>query len=114
MTTLEKAKKIAKLLDDKKGKDITILDITAATSVGDYFVIAGATSAPQINALVDEVEDKMAQDGVKVLHKEGMNTATWVLMDFGDVVVHVFHEETREFYGIERLWSDAPKIEFTV
>ena len=114
MTTLEKARKIAKLLDDKKGKDITILDITAATSVGDYFVIASATSAPQINALVDEVEDKMAQDGVKVLHKEGARTATWVLMDFGDVIVHVFHEETREFYGIERLWSDAPKIEFEV
>jgi len=114
MNSLETAKKIATLLDDKKGKDITILDITEATSLGDYFIIVSATSTPQINALVDEVDEKMKLDGVKLMHKEGSNASMWVLMDFGDIILHVFHEETREFYGIERLWSDAPKIEFAV
>ena len=112
MNSLEKAKKIADFLDNKKGKDITILDISHVTNIGDYFVIASGSSTPQINALVDEVEDKMREAGEKVGHIEGYNTATWVLMDYGDVLAHIFHEETRDFYGIERLWTDAGKIDF--
>lgn len=112
MTAIEKAKRIAQLFDSKKGKDITVLDITNVTSLGDYFVIASGLSAPQINALTDEVDAKMLEAGERALHIEGNKSATWVLMDYGDVVVHIFHQETRDFYGIERLWSDASKIEF--
>ena len=112
MTSIEKAKMIANLLDDKKGKDITILDVSGATNIGDCFVIASGSSAPQITALADEVTDKMSEAGEQPLHIEGNRSATWVLINFGDVIVHVFHEETRAFYGIERLWTDAPKVEW--
>lgn len=113
MDQLEKAKLIARCLDDKKGRDITILDIGSVSSLGDYFVIASGGSAPQLKAMADEVLEKMAEVGAHPLHVEGYNAATWILMDFGDVIAHIFHQETRDFYGIERLWTDAKQIPFT-
>ena len=113
MEQKELALKIASLLDNKKGKEITILEIGPLSNLGDYFVIASGSSAPQIQAMVGEVEEKLAKEGCFPRHKEGVTAANWVLMDYGDVIVHVFHQETREFYGIERLWADAPKVAFT-
>ncbi len=110
MQQLEKAMKIAACLDNKKGQDITVLDIGKVTTLGDYFVIASGGSAPQIKALADEVLEKLAEAGEHPIHIEGYNAATWILLDYGDVIVHIFHRETRDFYGIERLWTDAEPV----
>lgn len=112
MQQLEKAVKIAGYLDSKKGQDITILDIGKVTILGDYFVIASGNSTPQIKAMADEVIEKMAEAGQHPNHIEGYQTATWILLDYGDVIVHIFHHETRDFYGIERLWTDAQEVPF--
>ena len=110
MQPFEKAALIAKCIDDKKGKKIQVLQVGELTSIADYFVIASATSSTQVKAIADEVEEKLRTQGEAPIHMEGFNSATWVLIDYADVVVHVFMEETREFYGIERLWADAKEI----
>ena len=110
MQAIEKAKKIVKCLDDKKGRRITLLEVGELTSISDYFVIASGGSATQVKAMADEVTDKMAEAGLTPVHIEGYHVASWILLDYGDVVVHIFLEETREFYDIERLWIDAKQI----
>ncbi len=110
MQPFEKAALIAQCIDDKKGKKIQVLQVGELTSVADYFVIASATSSTQVKAIADEVEEKLKLQGEEPMHIEGFHSATWVLLDYADVVVHVFMEETREFYGIERLWADAKEI----
>lgn len=107
MTSLEKAQIAAKALDDKKATNIEILDVSKQTSLGDYFVVASCQSTVQVRACVDEVEEKLDERGIVVLHKEGYSSGSWILMDYGDVVVHVMQQEVREFYGIERLWDEA-------
>ena len=111
MQALEKAKKIAECLDNKKGRRITVLEVGELTSISDYFVIASGGSAAQVKAMADEVEEKLREAGFAPVHMEGYQVATWILLDYSDVVVHIFLEETREFYDIERLWTDAKKIE---
>lgn len=111
MQALEKAKKIAECLDNKKGRRITVLEVGELTSISDYFVIASGGSAAQVKAMADEVEEKLREVGFAPVHMEGYQVATWILLDYSDVVVHIFLEETREFYDIERLWTDAKKIE---
>ncbi|MCX7715260.1 MAG: ribosome silencing factor [Clostridia bacterium] len=110
MEIIEKAKKIAELLDNKKAKDVEILDIKELTTLADYFVICSCGSAVQMRACGDEIEEKLGELGFLPAHVEGYNSGTWILMDYGDVVVHIFLEETRRFYDIERLWTDANKI----
>jgi ribosome-associated protein len=105
MTALEKAKAAMKALDDKKASNIEIIDVSEQTSLGDYFVIASCQSTVQVRACIDEVEEQLDKEGISVLHKEGYSTGSWVLMDYGDVIVHVMQQEMREFYGIERLWD---------
>ena len=107
MTSLEKANAVVKALEDKKAGNIELLDVSAQTSLGDYFVIASCQSTVQVRACADEVEEQLDKAGIVVLHKEGYSTGSWILMDYGDVVVHVMQQEIREFYGIERLWDDA-------
>lgn len=107
MTAQEKANAIKAALEDKKASNIEILNVSEQTSLGEYFVIASCQSTVQVRACVDEVEEQLDKIGVIVLHKEGYSTGSWILMDYGDVVVHVMQQETREFYGIERLWDDA-------
>ncbi|SFU93988.1 ribosome silencing factor [Alicyclobacillus macrosporangiidus] len=97
---------------DKKAKDIVVLDIHDLTPVADYFVICSANSGTQVEAVARAVTDKMAQLGVPCRGTEGMDEARWVLLDFGDVVVHVFRPEEREFYHLERLWGDARQVPF--
>ena len=104
-------KKIVKILDDKKGIDIKVLDIRELTTMADYFVICSGTSSPHIKALSDELDEKLSEEGIDFLGKEGFQTANWVLMDYDSVIVHIFNEETREFYSIENLWADAKDVD---
>lgn len=101
------AQKIVEILEGKKAKDVKSLDISEITIITDYFVICSGTSSTHIKALADEVEEKMKEMNVELLRKEGYASARWILLDFNDVVVHIFHEEEREFYNLERLWSDG-------
>lgn len=100
--------KISKILEDKKAKDIKTIDIRDITILADYFVICSGTSTTHIKSLSDEVETKLEEEGIHLAaNKEGYNSARWILMDYGSVIVHIFHEEDREFYNLERLWSDG-------
>lgn len=97
-------------LDEKKGQDIKIIQISEISIMADYFIIASAGSAPQVRALMDNVEEKMHEQGFGLKRIEGTRNSTWVLMDFGDVVVHIFDMEDRLFYDLERIWSDGKVI----
>jgi len=103
----ELAKKIEGILDEKKAKDISIISIKEISILADYFVICSGTSVPHIKSLADEVEEQMEKENIKILHKEGYNSARWILLDYGSVVIHIFHEEDRDFYNLERLWADG-------
>lgn len=103
---------IAKIIDNKKGKDITILDVHNISNFTDYFVIAHGTSVRQVKALAEEIEDKLAEKNYILNHKEGMESMNWILLDYTDVIVHLFLEEDRYTYNIEKLWSDAEIIDF--
>lgn len=98
---------IVNALEDKKAKDLKIIDIHDLTIIAHYFFICSGTSTTHIKTLADEVEYKMEEKGVRPLHREGYNSARWILLDYGDIVVHIFHEEDREFYSLERLWQDG-------
>ena len=112
---MEQSMKMARIirdaLDDKKGEDIRILDISEVSVLADYFIICNGTSSSQVKALVDNVEEKMAKESYIVKQIEGNGTGTWVLMDYGDVIVHVFDKENRLFYNLERIWSDGKRVE---
>lgn len=112
MTPIEKAQKIAQLLDDKIGKDVKIIKVEELTSLCQYFVIGHGTNSTQVKALSDYVEVEMEKLGEKIYHTEGYRSSSWVLLDFGDVVVHIFYKETREFYDLEHLWADGTEIPF--
>lgn len=111
MTIKEKAQKIADLLDDKKAIDIKILEVSKVSSLADYFVLCTCTSTTQLKACEDNVEEKMAELGYTPAHIEGYRSGTWILMDYSDVVVHIFMEEARNFYDVERLWADADDVD---
>ena len=110
-TPKEVAAIAAKALDDKKGVDIRLLEIAAVTSLADHFLICTGTSSTHVKALCDSVEKALDEAGEPVLRREGHRSGTWVLMDYGCLVVHVFTEETRQFYDLERLWNDAKKVD---
>ncbi len=98
---------IKNALEDKKASNIEILDVREQTSLGDYFVIASCQSTVQVRACVDEVEKKMSEAGYDAKHTEGYRSGSWILLDYGDIIVHVMQQEAREFYSIERLWDDV-------
>ena len=107
MTSRESAIVLAKALDSKKGMEIKVLKTEELTTLADYFVICTASSTTQIKALSDVCEEAMERNGERVHHIEGHRGGTWVLMDFSSVVVHIFMDEARKFYDLERLWGDA-------
>ncbi len=107
METKQKLDIIEKALDDKKASQIEILDVKEQTSLADYFIIASCQSTVQVRACADEVEEKMQESGEDVRHTEGYRNGSWILMDYGDAIVHVMQQEMREFYAIERLWDDV-------
>lgn len=111
MDSLQKAKQIAKILDDKKAIDIVGIKISDLTILADYFVIANASSTTAVKALVDEVDVKMGQLGFVPTRIEGYQTKNWIILDYSDVVVHIFYTETREFYSLEKLWADGEQID---
>ncbi len=98
---------IVEALQEKKARDISIIDIHNITVIADYFVICSGTSTTHIASIADEVEIQLSKIGLEPYHKEGYDTAKWILLDFADVIVHIFHEEDRSFYNLERLWSDG-------
>lgn len=107
-----KAEQIGAILDSKKATDVLLLDIAHKTIVADYFVVCGARSAIQVRALADEVEKAMAVAGFTPRRVEGYRDGRWVILDFSDVLVHVFHEEERSFYNLERLWMEENNFEY--
>ena len=113
MTSLEQARKIVQVMDSKKAKDIRLIKIEGISSLGDYFVVASASNTTQVKAIADEVEDEMTKLGLEPNRVEGRQSAQWILMDYYDVMVHVFLDEARSFYNLERLWSDAPQLDIS-
>jgi len=107
----EKAIYFAKTLFDKKATDIEVLNIGGLTIIADYFVICSASSHLQAQALADALIEKAEEAGETLLRAEGLREGAWVLLDFGTVVVHIFKKDIREFYGLERLWGDAERVE---
>lgn len=113
MTPKEIALEIAKALDNKKGIDIKVLETAQLTTLADYFVICAASSTTQVKALADECDKVMKEKGEVPHHIEGHRGGSWLLLDFSSVVVHIFMEETRKFYDLERLWRDATPVDLS-
>lgn len=107
------AKQAINALEDKKAEDIHVIDISEVSVVADYFIIATGSNRSQIQAMADNVQEVLGRAGYAMRQVEGYNTANWVLMDFGDVIVHIFDKENRLFYNLERIWRDGKVIEYT-
>ena len=108
--SLETALLAAEAADGKKAGDLLVLDLTGLTGIADYFVICSAGSTTQMGAIADGIGHALAGEGIRPSHLEGGAEATWLLMDYGDVVVHIFDEQARAYYSLDRLWGDAPRI----
>ncbi len=106
----EMAKRAWKALEDKKASDIRILDISSVSVLADYFLIASGSNKNQIQAMVDNVEEELHKAGFSPRQIEGYQTANWILLDYGDIIIHVFDEENRLFYDLERIWRDGTAI----
>ncbi|MBE6852482.1 MAG: ribosome silencing factor [Ruminococcus sp.] len=113
MDIKEKLKKIVSALDSKKAENIEVLGITNLTVLADYFVIANGTSTTHTKTLADEVEYQLSQTGTEPARKEGHNGSNWIVLDYSDIIVHVFYKETREFYQLERLWADGEHVDIS-
>lgn len=98
-------------LDEKKGEDIRIIGISEISVMADYFIIANGTNLSQVQAMVENVQEKMHEAGFEIKRVEGNRSSSWVLLDYGDVVVHVFDKEDRLFYDLERIWSDGTQVQ---
>jgi ribosome-associated protein len=108
----KKAQVVAQAASDKKAKDIVTIDMRKVPNISDYFVVSSGTSTTQVRAIADHITEKMKEVGEKLYHSEGERDALWVLLDFGSVVAHIFFEDTRRFYSLERLWGDVPQKKF--
>jgi ribosome-associated protein len=112
-TTVERAVLAARAAADKLGSDTVVLEVGEVLSIVEYFVITGASNTRQVRAIAEEVEEQIKLvDGVGPIRVEGLHEGSWVLMDYGDIVVHVFLDETREFYDLERLWRDVGRLDW--
>lgn len=108
--TRKNALKAAEIADEKKGIDIQVLDVRDLTIIADYFVICSGNSETQVKAIARAIEDSLGEEGIYPKKVAGKQEARWVLLDYADFIVHVFHDEERKFYELERLWADAEKI----
>lgn len=113
MEPIKMAEIAVKALDAKKASDITAIKIDDITTIADYFVIASASSTTQLKALADEVEYELEKQGINCHHREGMQSAEWILLDYGDIVVHVFIKDSRAFYNLDKMWSDGTEIDIS-
>ncbi len=111
MTTKEQLKKIVNIMDSKKALDIKVIEIGDLSSLGDYFVIASGGSTTQTRAVAEEIEFQLSREGIEPKHSEGARSESWILLDYGDIIVHIFYTQTREFYDLERLWADGNAID---
>lgn len=111
MTSKEMARITIAALEDKKGKDIKVIDISNVSVMADYFIIASGTNRNQVQALSNNVEEKLQENKIHPRQIEGYQTANWILMDFNDVIVHIFNEEDRLFYNLEKIWLDGKVID---
>lgn len=111
---MDKSKEMVKLaiaaLDDKKANDIKVLDISHLSVISDYFIIASGSNKSQIQTLADNVEESLSKSGYEPKQIEGYHTANWILMDYSDIIIHIFSEEDRLFYDLERIWRDGKSI----
>ena len=112
MKAIDIIKTAVMALDDKKAKDIEVIKIGELTIIADYFIVASGTSSTQVKALAEEIDYKLSEKGIEPHHIEGRATG-WILLDYGPVVIHVFHEESREFYSLERHWTDGQRIDIS-
>jgi ribosome-associated protein len=103
---------VAQIADDKKGENIILLDLRKISNVTDFFVLCGSKSAVGVKAIAEEIVYRLKDEGIPAHHIEGMNEGTWVLADYGDIIVHVFLEQVREYYDLESFWGDAPRKSF--
>lgn len=110
MTSKELAEKITENIFSKKGYNVKVLDLRELTPIADYFVVCSADSDTQVKAIADEIDKNLKDDGIRSWHKEGYRALNWVLIDYVDVVVHVFKKDVRNFYNLEKLWGDAPTL----
>ena len=113
MTSLELAKETVKAMDSKKALDLKVIGIKDISVIADYFVLATGTSSTHVKALADEVEFKMKQIGISPEHIDGYRSNTWIILDYSDVIVHVFTPDAREFYNLDRLWQDGESIDLS-
>lgn len=111
MTSRDMVKLAVQALEDKKGQDIKVIDITGVSVIADYFIIASGTNKNQVQALVDNVEETLGRAGYQAKQREGYTTANWVLLDYNDIIVHIFDSENRLFYDLERIWRDGKTID---
>ena len=109
-TSKEYVKLVYNAIDDKKAIDIRIIDITGVSIVADYFIIASASNSNQLEALVDAADKAMYEQGIMPKQVEGGKNSPWILMDYGDIIVHLFTEEGREFYNLEHIWADGTEV----
>ena len=100
-------------LEDKKAENIQLIDISEVSTIADYFIITNGTNASQIQALSDNVEERLSKNGIRPKNIEGYNTANWILMDYNDILVHIFDRDSRGFYDLERIWRDGKIIDIT-
>ena len=98
-------------LEDKKAEDIKVIDISEISPIADYFIIAGGNNVSQLQALSDNVAEKLGRENVHAKQVEGYNTANWILMDYADIIVHIFDKENRNLYNLERLWRDGKEVD---
>ena len=110
-TEKQMAQLVCRALDEKKGRDIKVIDIHDVSVIADYFVIARGSNQNQVQAMVDNVEEQLGRAGFEPKQVEGVRNSSWILMDYGDVIVHVFDEENRLFYDLERIWRDGKTLD---
>lgn len=110
LDTAPLARTIVDLASDKKAEDVVLLDIRDITVIADYFVICSGNNSRQIQAIAESIDEELGKQGVALLHREGNPETGWILLDFGDVIVHIFSPQEREYYRLERLWSEAKTV----
>lgn len=110
MNSIDLVKKVVKILDAKKAEKLEVIKVRDLTIISDYFVIASASNSTHVKALVDELEFKLKEEGITPERVEGYQNASWIVLDYLDVVVHVFYEETRNIYNLEKLWADGEAV----
>lgn len=111
MDSKEMAKAMCAVLSSKKAEDILLIDVKEKTTLADYFIVASGRSATQVKSLCDSIDEMMSKSGIEPKSRDGVNEGRWAAMDYGDVIVHIFNDELRLFYHLERLWGDSDNIE---